>query len=117
MIHRLLLALLALTVLTSSAGWAQNAFRSSGPTVSLAATGTTGRVQIQAAQTTQHVRAYNAGTVAVFIECGDVTVVATTAASLPVAPGTVEVLGCNTHVAGITASGSATLYLTPGSGL
>jgi len=109
----------ALLLLASPAG-AQSAFRTDGAaTVTLAATATTGRVQIQsAAGGTQNVRVYNAGTVAVFINCGDVTVVATTAAGLPIAPGTVEVLGCNqTHIAGITASGTASLYVTPGTGL
>lgn len=107
-------------LLTAPAGAQQAAFRTDGAaTVTLAATATTGRVQIQAAAGgTQNVRVYNAGTGAVFINCGDVTVVATTAAGLPIAPGTVEIIGCNqTHVAGITATGTATLYLTPGTGL
>jgi hypothetical protein len=62
-------------------------------------------------------RLYNSGTVAVFIVCGDATSVAT-AASLPIAPGTVEVLGCaQQYIAGITAGTAATLYITPGDGL
>lgn len=110
----------ALFLVASPAGAQQPAFRTDGAaTVPLAATATSGRVQIRAAATgTQNVRVYNAGTVAVFVECGTVTVVATVAASLPIAPGTVEIIGCNqTYVAGITASGTATLYVTPGTGL
>lgn len=110
-------ALLSLAVPASAQ---QAAFRTDGAaTVTLAATATTGRVQIQAAVGgTQHARLYNAGSVAVFIACGDVTVVATTAAGLPIAPGTIEIIGCNqTHLAGITLSGTATLYVTPGTGL
>ena len=64
------------------------------------------------------VRLYNSGTVAVFVNCGDVTVVATTAAGMPIAPGTVEVLGCGKgYIAGISGGTAATLYLTPGAGI
>jgi len=110
----------AVLLLVPAAAGAQQAFRWDGAaTVTLAATATTGRVQIQtAAGGTQAVRVYNAGTGAVFVACGDVTVVATVAAGLPVAPGSVEVLGCNaTHIAGITGTGTATLYVTAGTGL
>ena len=64
------------------------------------------------------IRIYNAGTVAVFIDCGDVTVIAATAAGVPVAPGSVEVLGCGKgYIAGISGGTAATLYLTPGAGI
>lgn len=112
--------LTAALLLVPAAAGAQQAFRWDGAaTVTLAATATTGRAQIQtAAGGTQAVRVYNAGTGAVFVACGDVTVVATTAAGLPIAPGSVEVLGCNqTHIAGITSTGTATVYLTAGTGL
>jgi hypothetical protein len=105
-------AIAAVLLLAAAPAYAQSAFRTDGAaTVSLAATATTGRVQIQtAAGGTQNVRVYNAG--------GDVTVVATTAAGLPIAPGAVEIVGCNqTHIAGITSTGTATLYLTPGTGI
>ena len=96
---------------------AQQAFAPSGPTVSLAVTGTTGRVQVQASAG-NNVRVYNSGTVAVFLACGDVTITATVAAGMPVAPGTVEVIGCpQTYVAGISGGTAATVYLTPGAGL
>jgi hypothetical protein len=121
MMLRFAIAAAALMLLAAPAGAQQAAaFRTDGAaTVPLAATATTARVQIRTAVGgTQNARVYNAGTVAVFVECGTVTVVATVAASLPIAPGTVEVLGCNqTHIAGITASGTATLYLTPGTGI
>ena len=93
-------------------------FSPGGATVSLSATGTTSRVQVQTALNNRSMRLYNAGTVAAFIVCGDVTVVATTAAGMPLAPGTVEVVTCPAlYVAGITATGTATLYVTPGTGL
>jgi hypothetical protein len=96
---------------------AQSAFSPGGPTVSLAVTGTTGRVQVQSSAG-NNVRVYNSGTVAVFVACGDVTIVATTAAGMPVAPGTVEIIGCSQqYVAGISAGTAATVYLTPGTGL
>jgi hypothetical protein len=104
-------------VALSTAALAQSAFSPGGPTVSLAVTGTTGRVQVQSSAG-NNVRVYNAGTVAVFLACGDVTIVATTAAGMPVAPGTVEIIGCSQqYVAGITAGTAATVYLTPGFGL
>lgn len=116
---RLAGAAAALLLLATPAG-AQQAFRWDGAaTVTLSAAATTSRVQIQTAEGgSQAVRIYNAGSVPVFLACGTVVVVATVAAGLPVAPGSVEVLGCNqTHIAGITGSGTATLYVTPGTGL
>jgi len=118
MIIRALLT--AVLLLVPAAAGAQQAFRWDGAaTVTLAATATTGRVQIQTtAGSTQAVRIYNTSSGTVFVACGDVTVVATVAAGLPVAPGSVEILGCNqTHIAGITSIGTATLYLTAGTGL
>jgi hypothetical protein len=102
----------------SGSAWAQvTAFRIEGPTVNLAVTSTTGRVQFQTANNSPQMRLYNAGTVAVFVACGDNTVVATAAAGVPIAPGTVEVLGCaQPYVAAITTT-TATLYVTPGNGL
>ena len=113
-------SLTALLVLLAMPAAAQQAFRTDGAaTVTLSATGTTSRVQLQTAVPgAPNVRLYNAGSVPVFVNCGDVTVVATTATGLPIAPGSVEVLGCqSTHISGITASGTATLYATPGPGL
>lgn len=96
-----------------------NAFSPRGPTVSLAVTGATGRVQVQSSDTNSpNMRVYNSGTVVVFLACGDVTVIATTTSSMPIAPGTVEVIGCaQLYIAGISGGTAATVYLTPGSGI
>ena len=97
---------------------AQNAFAPGGPTVSLAVTGTTARVQVQTAANSPQLRVYNAGSVPVFLACGDVTATATVAAGMPVAPASVEVLTCSQqYVAGISAGTAATLYITPGAGI
>jgi hypothetical protein len=98
---------------------AQTAFQPGGNTVTLSVTGTTARVQVQPAGAgQQNVRVYNSGTVAVFLSCGDVAVTAATATSMPIAPGTVEVIGCGQqYVAGISAGTAATVYLTAGSGI
>lgn len=99
---------------------AESAFFISSSTVSLAVTGTTARVAIALSEYNPNVRLYNSGSVAVFIVCGDITVVATVAAGMPVAPGTVEVISCaptTTYVAGISAGTASTLYLTAGNGI
>lgn len=97
---------------------AQVPFLPGGATATLAVTGTSARVQFQSSSASKAVRVYNSGTVAVFITCGDVASVATVAASLPVAPSSVEVIGCaQQYIAGISAGTAATLYITPGDGL
>ena len=89
---------------------------------SLAATNATGRVNISTNGGRQ-VRLYNSGTVIIFVKFGDSTVNAATT-DTPIPPGAVEVLtydrllsGANNYVAGITAAGSGTLYITVGEGL
>lgn len=70
-------------------------------------------------------RFYNAGAVAVFIKKGVNGVAATaTTADLPIAPGATEVLTVSnnpsspiTSMAAITASSTATLYMTIGAGI
>lgn len=116
---RVFLAFLAVFLaLAAPPAEAQSPFIASGNTVSLAVTGTTGRVAVPSDTYNTAIRLYNAGTVAVFVNCGDVTVVATAAAGMPIAPGSVEVLGCGKgYIAGISAGTAATLYLTPGAGL
>ena len=111
-------ALVAVALLCCPAAAQEKAFSAGGPTVSLAVTGTTARVQVQTSPPgSQHMRVYNSGTAAVFLACGDSAVVATLAASMPVAPGTVEIIGCaQTWVAGIS-GGTATVYITPGNGI
>ena len=85
-------------------------------TVSLAATTSSGNVAVNVRG---QVRVYNSGTVPVFINLATGnSITASTTADVPIAPGTVEVLtGVGDHIAGITASGSATIYFTPGAGL
>jgi hypothetical protein len=86
-------------------------------TLTLSATTSSSRVQVSAVAVPQEYRIYNAGTVAVFIEDGNSAVTANTTADVPIAPGAIEVLTlAGTHVAGITASGTATIYITPGDG-
>jgi hypothetical protein len=97
---------------------AQVPFQPGGPTVTLAVTATTAKVQVQPSGNNKSIRVFNSGTVPVFIACGDSAITATTAAGMPIAPGTVEIIGCTvTHIAGIAASGTASVYLTPGNGM
>jgi len=89
-------------------------------TVNITATTSSNRVALNlpTAPVNPDVRIYNAGTVPVFIVFGDSTVTATTA-RMPIPPGAVEVftMGAQaTHMAGITASGSAVVYATTGRG-
>ncbi len=87
-------------------------------TANLAATSTSARVQVSATATPQEYRVYNAGTVVVFVQEGDSAVTTTTTTGVPLAPGAIEILTFGgTHVAGITASGTATVYFTPGDGI
>ena len=119
MIHRLAAALpVTLLLAWPLQSNSQVPFLPGGATVSLSVTGTSSRVQFQASAAAKAVRLYNGCTVAVFIACGDVASVATVAAGMPVAPGSVEVIGCGQqYVAGISGGTAATLYITPGDGL
>lgn len=86
-------------------------------TVNLAVTTTTGRVQVLASARRRNFRIFNAGSVTVFVELGGSTVAAVATTAIPVAGGASLVLnnsGSNTYVAAITASSTATLYVTPG---
>jgi hypothetical protein len=115
---RIAAAAAGLLLLCAFPAFAQVPFQPGGPTVTLAVTAATGRSQVQASNNNKSIRVYNSGTVAVFITCGDSAVTATLAAGMPIAPGTVEIIGCaQTHVAGISGGTAATLYITPGSGL
>ena len=62
-------------------------------------------------------RVYNATAVRVYIQFGDDTVTSTTA-KMPIPAGGVEVfsIGGSTYIAGITDSGTGTVYATPGFG-
>jgi hypothetical protein len=84
-------------------------------TVSLAVTTSTGRVATVGDAST--IRLYNAGTATAFVKFGSVTVTAAVT-DMPIPTGAIEVFrtGTLTHVAAITASGTATLYVTSGEG-
>lgn len=93
-------------------------------TVSLAVTNVTGNVQCNsfaAGQTTRkrNIRLLNAGSATVFVEIGVSTVTAAVATGMPILPNTSEVFDgtLGSHVAAITAAGTATLYATPGDGV
>lgn len=68
------------------------------------------------------VRVYNAGSATVFVKFGDTITTATTS-NMPIPAGAVEVFsvqdsdGSANYVAAITASGSATVYVTTGEGI
>jgi hypothetical protein len=90
-------------------------------TVNITATTTTGNVALNrpTAPMGADVRLYNAGAVAVFVMFGASDVAATTG-NMPLAPGSVEVFALPpsaTHLAAITATGTATVYATAGVGL
>jgi hypothetical protein len=87
-------------------------------TASLAVTTSSDRVAITGNPTQVRLRTNGADAVA-FITFGDSTVTAATATGIPLGPGAIEVFSVPlnaTHIAAITASGTATLYVTPGEG-
>lgn len=87
-------------------------------TVTLNVSSTTSSIAAQPARERRHARLYNGGTVTVFIEIGDSSVVASTATGMPLPAGAVEIIGIGeTNIAAVTASGSSVLYITPGQGV
>lgn len=106
-----------------------NAFTKLGNTVVFTAT-TTAPAAVQAVSTTlggNQYRIVNPGSVTVFLGYGstaaeantNTTVVTSSGAALPLLPGTDEILSFvpNAYFTGITVSGSANVYVTPGDGL
>ena len=93
-------------------------FRGSpGETVNISVTTSSARAQVSAFATPGEYRIVNDGTVAVFFREGDSGVIATTTADMRIPAGAIEVLTFgSTYVAAITASGTATLAITPGDG-
>lgn len=91
-------------------------------TATLSATTSSSRVAIPSHGPAGQVRVSNTGTVTVFVKFGDVTVTADTTNDVPIPAGVTESLefsnptGGPIYIAGITASGSATVYVTRGSG-
>lgn len=93
-----------------------------GRTVNIAATTATANVSLANGTSRMQVRVHNAGTVPVFVTFGVSGVTASLTTDVPIAPGSVEVLtampqASATFAAAITASGAATVYFTPGSGI
>lgn len=94
-----------------------NAF-TPGATVSLSATTSSSRVALSGGG--KSVEIQNTGSVTVFVNLGDSSVSAATT-DYPVLAGMCKVItrdpNAHTNIAGITASGSATVYFTAGEGV
>jgi len=91
-------------------------------TTAVSVSGTTARGALNMPPSTPagnvSVRIFNSVSVTVFVKFGDVTVTAATT-DMPIPAGGVETFQISsqvTHVAGITAGTSGTLYVTPGLG-
>lgn len=106
-----------------------NAFTKTGNTVTFTAN-ITAPTAVQCASTTlggNQYRIINAGNVVVFLGYGTTAAIANTAASVvtttseafPLLPYTDEILTFvpNAYFTGVTASGTAVVYITPGDGL
>ena len=106
-----------------------NAFTKTGNTVAFTAN-VSAPTPVQCSSTTLggiQYRVINSGTVTVFLGYGDTAanatasavVVSTTAPSFPLLPGTDEILTFvpNAYFTGITSSGTASVYITPGDGI
>lgn len=106
-----------------------SAFQKTGNTVVFLAN-TTAPTPVQALSTTlggNQYRVINEGTVTVFLGYGvdaatasaTATVVTASSEAIPLLPGTDEILtfGPNAYFTGITSSGNANVYVTPGDGL
>lgn len=105
------------------------AFQKMGNTVAFTAS-TAAPTAVQAVSSTlggNQYRIINAGTVTVFLGYGitadlantNAAVVTSSGTSLPLLPGTDEILTFvpNAYFTGITAAGTASVYVTPGDGL
>jgi hypothetical protein len=103
-------------------------FTKTGNTVTFLA-GTSAPTAVQCLSTTlggNQYRVINSGTVLVFLGYGstasdasnNATIISTTGLSFPILPGTDEILTFvpNAYFTGITSSGSAQIYITPGDG-
>jgi hypothetical protein len=106
-----------------------NAFQKTGNTVTFAAD-TVAPTPVQCASTTlggNQYRVINTGTVTVFMGYGstaseatnNAVVVTSSQTAFPILPNTDEILTFvpNAYFTGITSSGAATIYITPGDGL
>ena len=106
-----------------------NAFTKTGNTVVFLAA-TSAPAPVQAVSTTlggNQYRIINSGSVTVFLGYGadvagansNTAIITTTGTSMPLLPGTDEVLSFvpNAYFTGITATSNATVYVTPGDGM
>jgi len=106
------------------------AFTPMGNTVIFTATSSSPTTSVQAASTTlggNQYRIINSGNVTVFMGYGqsnasavaNAVIVTSTQSSIPLLSGTDEILTFtpNAYFAGITSSGSAVIYITPGDGV
>lgn len=94
-------------------------FSPTGDAVDLAVSTASARVPLPA-RSPDSIRVTNPGSVTALLRFGDGTVTAATSTGMDLLPGTVEtfrVPAGYTHVAAITATGSTTLRITPGSGI
>lgn len=93
------------------------------PTSNLAVTDVSDNVEMprpEKAGTERSIRVVNTGDELAFVRFGDETVSADETTGMPIPAGVVEVFQMDTnhtHAAGITASGTTTLYFTRGRGL
>jgi hypothetical protein len=98
-------------------------------TTAIAATTSSSSTQVRAAAAVpnfpQNLRIFNAGAVTVYVETGDANTVAVkpsggTLGAMPIAAGQTIGIGLkagDTHVAVLTDSSTATVFVTPGEGL
>jgi hypothetical protein len=90
-------------------------------TAALSASNVTGNVALNppTSQGSLQVRLYNSGAVPVFIAFGTDNTITATTTSMPLPAGNTEIfsIGNCSYLAGITASGSATVYATLGRGM
>jgi hypothetical protein len=106
------------------------AFTPMGNTITFTATSSSPTTSVQAASTTlggNQYRIINSGNVTVFMGYGqanasavaNAVVVTSTQSSIPLLSGTDEILTFtpNAYFCGITSSGSAVIYITPGDGV
>jgi hypothetical protein len=118
--RRLIALFLALPLLCFAAGPSVAPFApNSAATVTVAVTTTSGSTRVALVGGGPHLLIQSAGTVTAFCEFGTSTVTAATATGLPVQSGVVFTItkpGGATHVACITASSTATIYVTSGDG-
>jgi hypothetical protein len=106
------------------------AFTPMGNTITFTATASSPTTSVQAASTTlggNQYRIINSGNVTVFMGYGqanasavaNAVLVTSTQSSIPLLSGTDEILTFtpNAYFAGITSSGNAVIYITPGDGV